>query len=682
MAQSPDSQGSPDSLEGYLDNWDALSSMLTRGRSFSGRERHCSFLNLGPGQPFADISASSGLDLIDDGRAVLATDWDRDGDLDLWFTNREGPRLRFLKNQLPAAQRSQWIAFELSGTSPTCNPDAIGAVLVLKQNNQTLARTLTAGDGFMSQSSKRIHFGLGPISNNKPLEVTVRWPGGSAETFAGLTPGKIHHLKQGSGVAQPIKTEAAPALAPVEVEVPVHTEQARLLLSHRLPTPVLKYVDFQGNLQNFKPDKLENPILLSLWSSSCPLCQAELAAFKEHHSQFVSKGLDILALTVDAIPKGSELPDISGAKSLVATSNFPFKVGAIDANGARLLTVLNNQIIVRQRPLPLPVSFLIDREGRIAALYKGTVEPGQLLADLELIDTKGPELAKHAFPFPSRDGTELFSLGALDFARAYLNGGDHEAARREARKLIDAPSTDLAWKVQAWYFLATLEQSQRQWKAAAEAYQTVLKLNPQQVMLNIPLAVSLWQDGQKEAAEAAFSTVLKTGEKDLSVLNALGKAHLQIKEYQKAASYFQKALALDPKNPSLRSSLALTWQISGDSNKAIAAYRELLAENPDSVNAKNNLVLLLATAPDDQLRNGAEALKLAREVLAQAGETHHSPLDALGTALAETGDFQGAIEATGKALNLARAIGRNDLLPKLQAKIELYQSGQPFRSAP
>ena len=69
----------------------ALHEFLRGGRSFSGRERNNCFLNTG-GARFADISAVSGFDWPDDGRAIGVVDWDHDGDLDLWLANRSGPR--------------------------------------------------------------------------------------------------------------------------------------------------------------------------------------------------------------------------------------------------------------------------------------------------------------------------------------------------------------------------------------------------------------------------------------------------------------------------------------------------------------------------------------------------------------------------------------------------------------
>ena len=83
MSQSPINDFSNGVLTKYKNRWGALVRMLHADHSFSGGERHCAFLNL-KGEGFADISAVTGFDFSEDGRALILDDWDFDGDLDVW----------------------------------------------------------------------------------------------------------------------------------------------------------------------------------------------------------------------------------------------------------------------------------------------------------------------------------------------------------------------------------------------------------------------------------------------------------------------------------------------------------------------------------------------------------------------------------------------------------------------
>ena len=65
--------------EGYEGSWRALNKLMRRGRSWSGNERHKAFWQ-GKKGVFWDVSHSSGLDFLDDGRAASVVDWDFDGD--------------------------------------------------------------------------------------------------------------------------------------------------------------------------------------------------------------------------------------------------------------------------------------------------------------------------------------------------------------------------------------------------------------------------------------------------------------------------------------------------------------------------------------------------------------------------------------------------------------------------
>ena len=129
---------------------------LREGRSLSGRERSVLFFNIAdPDRRFSDVSAISGLDQDGDGRGLALTDWDADGDLDVWISNRTAPTVQVFEN-LWGSQSGDFISLKLQGTKS--NRDAAGArvtVLLKGQDNAPLMRTVHLGEGFQSRSEER-----------------------------------------------------------------------------------------------------------------------------------------------------------------------------------------------------------------------------------------------------------------------------------------------------------------------------------------------------------------------------------------------------------------------------------------------------------------------------------------------------------------------------------------------
>ncbi|NNM29910.1 MAG: hypothetical protein HKO57_10325, partial [Akkermansiaceae bacterium] len=218
MSQSPLTleAASREELTTYEDGWDQLFQRIRHGESLSGRERNCVFINEAGrgagGVTFADVSHLSGLDFPDDGRGIALTDWDRDGDLDLWLSNRTSPAVRFMRNDHAPGSFRQVV---LEGTR--CNRDAIGARVEMVPGSGSPAgarrathRTLRAGDGYLSQSSKTLHFGAAGEAGGT---IRVRWPGQDApEDFPlpdGMTSGRVK-LVQGTGKARRLDVPAAP----------------------------------------------------------------------------------------------------------------------------------------------------------------------------------------------------------------------------------------------------------------------------------------------------------------------------------------------------------------------------------------------------------------------------------------------------------------------------------------
>ena len=162
-------------LEDGQFTWEEIAALVLSGRSLSGNERNCAFLNTGKNQ-FCEMAPASGLDFLQDGRSVALVDWDHDGDLDLWIKNRNAPQVRFVRNDYQSD--NHYVAIRLTGTK--CNRDAIGAWVELTAGGLTQRRQVMPTRSYLSQVELPITFGLGKITKIDAL--AIRWPDGSRQT--------------------------------------------------------------------------------------------------------------------------------------------------------------------------------------------------------------------------------------------------------------------------------------------------------------------------------------------------------------------------------------------------------------------------------------------------------------------------------------------------------------------
>ncbi len=299
-------------------------------------ERNSCFVNLGDGT-FADATFASGLDFTDDGRAVAAVDWDGDGDLDLWLKNRSGPQLRLMRNDHGGGEH--FLGLRLEGT--LANRDAIGAQVDLQAGNTTLVRSVAAGDGYLSQSSKRIHFGLGEALAID--RVTIRWPGGKEERFGSLAVDRDYRIRQGSGVAvalprREIRLPAAPA------ETGTARGPSRVLLREPLPLPPTLARVAYGEAE---PSRVA---WIQPWTPECSACLEEQARLAARHAELQQAGIDVITV-------------------------------ALAHETQEVIAAILHHVLRRQGELPLPMSLLVDRQGRLQMIYLGPLGVDPLLAD-------------------------------------------------------------------------------------------------------------------------------------------------------------------------------------------------------------------------------------------------------------------------------------------------------------
>jgi hypothetical protein len=122
-------------------------------------------------------------------RCAVTGDFRGTGLLDI-VVNNFNDQPYYFKNQFP---RKNWVEFRLRGTRS--NRDAIGAVVRLyRPGGQVLTRQVSAACGYLSQSSRTLHFGLGDRADIDRAEVT--WPGGRRQTLDAVAPNRLNEVTE------------------------------------------------------------------------------------------------------------------------------------------------------------------------------------------------------------------------------------------------------------------------------------------------------------------------------------------------------------------------------------------------------------------------------------------------------------------------------------------------------
>ncbi len=112
-------------------------------------------------------------------------------------------------------------------------------------------------------------------------------------------------------------------------------------------------------------------------------------------------------------------------------------------------------------------------------------------------------------------------------------------------------------------------------------------------------------------------------------------------------------------------------------NHLMARRYYLQATEAGSLDGRHQLAWLLATSSDDEVWDGATALRLIQPIALLFDDWQY--LDTLAAALAAVGEFDAAIGTLRQALLQAEAEGDEIYLPSMQHRLGLYLMGNAFR---
>jgi tetratricopeptide (TPR) repeat protein len=213
--------------------------------------------------------------------------------------------------------------------------------------------------------------------------------------------------------------------------------------------------------------------------------------------------------------------------------------------------------------------------------------------------------------------------------------------------------------------------------AALHDVEQALKLQPGSVQALQLHAMLLGSAGKFEQALADLNVLRQAMPDNTEILLQIALLYQADKQPQKAAATYSDVLLADANNVSALRGRADSFLNQGKQAEAIHDYEDALKSEPKDSGVLNNLAWVLATSPEDELRNGKRAIELAKLACEVTEYKQAHILSTLAASYAETGDFETAITWSEKAVEL----GAEALKGQLAKELESYQSQKPWREA-
>ncbi len=529
----------------YEDGWNAINQLVRQEYSWAGNESNVFFARRG-GRYF-DCSWVSGLGRADDSRAFAFTDLDGDGNLDVILKSRLGPQVRVFQNI--CGRSGNVIVFSLRGTKS--NRDAIGARVEVDGQ----VKWVTAGSAYLSQHTKRLHFGLG--DRERAAKVRIHWPSGLVQDLPALAAGFRYGVTEG---AEDIRSHPLRPHSDLPDDIPLPIDNGARLQTTWLWEPVPL------------PETRRGPALFVLHAG---------------------EALPELPAPVESLDLRQAPPELVASYAIIRRYLFDYRAD-----------------------LETPFWMLLDSEGRIRKVYGEAPNAATAVADVRGADADSPD--PRGLPFqgyfigrPGRDyykfGGALLQAGYGEQALPYFeenlrrspdNAIAHASVGRihlqgnrlaEARAALEKAVTLNPALPEIWNELGGVEAAAGDYAAAVRHYEKALELGPDLAYALVNAALAYSQVGNSTEAERLYRRALEVDPKDGEVANSLGILVAKQGRTEEARKLFEAAIEIRPDDTSAINNLGILFLKTGQVNDAIAAFQYGIKVAPDDEKMYLNL---------------------------------------------------------------------------------------------
>jgi arylsulfatase A-like enzyme len=212
-------------------------------------------------------------------------------------------------------------------------------------------------------------------------------------------------------------------------------------------------------------------------------------------------------------------------------------------------------------------------------------------------------------------------------------------------------------------------------------FEGLVERHPKRLQLLTTLAYSLIHLERYADAVAILHRAIETDPEHVKAYTMLARCEEAQGHLEESEAATRIALGLRPCSAVARLQLAQILEKSGRYEEQLAILGEGVDQCPDVFEVMNNYAYLLSSSPNPDIRDGAEAVRVAKLAVEKSGGARPAIMDTLAGAYAEVGDFKRAVEVSRRAVALAR----NQKMPQgtidaLEMNFESFRQGKPART--
>ena len=269
----------------------------------------------------------------------------------------------------------------------------------------------------------------------------------------------------------------------------------------------------------------------------------------------------------------------------------------------------------------------------------------------------------------------------------YRQQGDLKKSAEQLTKALELEPNDAATLL----LRANVEYQLGDVDAALKDVDAAIKVQPNLLVAHLLQAEILASSDRVDEAIANLEKLVPLAPNQTKLLEPLATFYLVGGRPRKSIETYTKIIGLEPEN-------YRALRFRGDANlnignhaAAVADFEAALKLNGEDDGLLNNYAWVLATSPDDNVRDGKRSLELATKAAKLTSYNLPHVLSTLAAAYAETGDFENAKKWSAKSVELAEqelAAAKDDdderkrledVLKDLKKELANYNAGKPTR---